>query len=80
MQFNEPELVFIQQGDKTNKNIYFSGTGSCIVTRTISVKKGDVNLGEIQAGQMMGLQSCIFDVCSAASLQSKSYCQMGVIL
>ena len=23
--FNEPEMIFIQQGDKSNKHIYFTG-------------------------------------------------------
>lgn len=71
-------MVFIRQGDKANKKIYFTGAGSCMVTRQLNQKR-DIYLGDISSGQMMGEKSAIFNSSSMVTLQSKSYCQIGTI-
>lgn len=76
--FYEPEQKLMEQFDTTNRQVVITGQGICHVFRQIDSRKR-ICLGTLYEGSIKGETCAIFDSNPTITIESMSYCTIGVI-
>ena len=71
-------MTIVRQFDLSDKNLYFTGAGICNIVRQFDTKTTR-EMDVLKEGQMVGENQAIFDAAPLFSVETKSYCAIGMV-